>query len=292
VRFWTKTRLRLAAIALGLFAALPAAAAPAMWKVADGDSEIYLFGTMHALPPGLSWRTPAYDAAYEAAGAVWFEADVDGLDPAELGGLLAQYGVDPARKLSDRLDRVDVTRLRRRLAGTPLSMDRAQRLRPWAVALAIETLPLGQRGYEVEAGADLVVTRAAKAEAKPVRTFETVADQVRMFAGLPPAAEVQYLSDVLGARRGIGGPEALERAWLTGDVAALDQGLVSPMKADRPALYDMLLKRRNAAWAETLSQEMAGAGVSLVNVGALHMLGEDGLPAMMLARGFTVTRVQ
>jgi dCTP deaminase len=291
-RFWRRAGLRLAAIALGLAAALPAAAAPAMWRVSDADSEIYLFGTMHALPPGLDWRTPAYDAAYAKAGAVWFEADVDNLDPAAVGGLVAQYGVDRTRRLTDQLQRVDVNLLKRRLARSPVKLEAMQHLRPWAAALALESMPLGRRGYDIDAGADLVVTRAAKAAEKPVRTFETVEEQVRMFADLPQEAELQYLTDVLQGRSGLGGPQSLERAWIAGDVAALDEGLVTPMRTTRPALYDMLLKRRNAAWAEALTTEMAGAGVSLVNVGALHMLGDDGLPAMMLARGFTVTRVQ
>ena len=59
-----------------------------------------------------------------------------------------------------------------------------------------------------------------------------------------------------------------------------------------PALYDALLKRRNEAWAEALAAEMDKPGVELVAVGALHMAGADGLPALMAARGFQVRRVQ
>jgi uncharacterized protein YbaP (TraB family) len=65
------------------------------------------------------------------------------------------------------------------------------------------------------------------------------------------------------------------------------------MKSGNPGLYDALLKRRNLAWADRLAQELAdGSGVELVNVGALHMVGDDGLPALLAARGFTVERVQ
>src|SRR5213595_2989496 len=44
-----------------LGAAGAASAAPALWKVSDADSEIYLFGNLHALNPAAKWRTPAYD---------------------------------------------------------------------------------------------------------------------------------------------------------------------------------------------------------------------------------------
>lgn len=64
------------------------------------------------------------------------------------------------------------------------------------------------------------------------------------------------------------------------------------MRASRPQLYDVMLARRNQAWAEAPEAEMAGAGVQLVNVGALHMIGPDGLPALLRARGFRVERVQ
>jgi uncharacterized protein YbaP (TraB family) len=68
--------------------------------------------------------------------------------------------------------------------------------------------------------------------------------------------------------------------------------VVDVMKRDRPALYEALLKRRNQAWAQALVAEMDRPGVELVAVGALHMAGEDGLPALMAARGFQVRRVQ
>jgi len=67
---------------------------------------------------------------------------------------------------------------------------------------------------------------------------------------------------------------------------------VGELAHDNPSLYDVLLKRRNLAWADKLAAEMTGSGVELVNVGALHMVGPDGLPALLAARGFKVERVQ
>jgi uncharacterized protein YbaP (TraB family) len=150
-----------------------------------------------------------------------------------------------------------------------------------------------QQGAAVSAGADAAVTRQARAADKPIATFETLEQQIQLFAGLPEAVEVQYLDDVASEtlsppRNGV----ALQSAWLRGDMDKLGPLVVDVMKRDRPALYDALLKRRNEAWAQALAAEMNLPGVELVAVGALHMAGADGLPALMAARGFQVRRIQ
>ncbi len=288
-------RVALAAAAwfLGLGLAGGAAAAPALWVVRDADSEIYLFGTLHALDPATRWRTPAYDAALARASTVWFEADLDTADPRAVARILDRYGVDPERPLSRKLPAADLQALARHV-----DLARIDHLRPWAAALMLSMQPMLERGARVEAGADMTVTRAARGAAKSVRAFETLEDQARLFAGLSEPAEVQYLTDVirqraagprLSLRRGAGD---LEQAWAAGDMARLGPALVGGLRAGNPALYEALLQRRNLAWAEQLAAEMGGAGVDLVNVGALHMVGEHGLPALLANRGFTVERVQ
>lgn len=289
--------MRAAAAALGLFFAVAgqAAAAPAMWVARDADSEIYLFGTMHLLKADAAWRTPAYDRAYARAQAVWFEADIDAMDAASVAELVARYGVDPDRKLSQKLSPRELAALKPLLARGRTPIERLDRMRPWAAALMLSTQPMLAKGRTVEQGADAVVTRQARAAVKPVRTFETLEDQVRMFAGLPEPVELRYLSDVIRERSGRGPRRrggSLEAAWIAGDLARLGPGLVGAMQTDSPEFYDALLRRRNLAWADALETAMAGQGVELVNVGALHMVGPDGLPALLAGRGFTVERVQ
>jgi hypothetical protein len=276
--------------ALLLGSAGAAHAAPAMWRISDGDSEVYLFGTLHALQPGEAWRTPLYDAVLARAGTVWFEADLQSGDPDTLRLLVQRYGVDPDRPLSRKLAPSDLGALARQT-----DIARVDHLRPWAAALMLSMRPALAKGASVEKGADLTITRAARADAKRIRTFETLEDQARMFASLPEASEVRYLADVVRERsrgprlRLSFRPQSLEDAWLAGTLGPVH---IADMRAENPALYEAFLKRRNEAWADKLSTEMAGAGVELVNVGAFHMLGDDGLPALLAARGFKVERVQ
>ena len=288
--FWAA----LAAALCGL-TATAANAAPAMWRVTSATAQIYLFGTLHALDPSDRWRTPAYDAAYDQAKVVWFEADLGRADPVSISLLLNRYGVDPAKGLSQKLSPDDLTALKGQA-----DLARIDHLRPWAAAMMLSMQPVLAKGAELASGADAQVTREARAGGKQIRTFETLEDQARMFASLPEPAEVAYLSGVIQARAhpplrislkpSAGG---LESEWLNGDLARLGPALVRDLDHDNPALYDALLKTRNLAWADTLTRELASAsGVELVNVGALHMVGADGLPALLKARGFKVDRVQ
>jgi uncharacterized protein YbaP (TraB family) len=146
----------------------------------------------------------------------------------------------------------------------------------------------------------MAVTREARAGGKQIKVFETLEDQARMFSSLPEPAEIQYLADVIRQRRAPPrrlspkpSAESMESQWLAGDLARLGPGLAGEMARENPSLYDALLKRRNLAWADKLTAEMGEAsGIELVNVGALHMVGPDGLPALLEARGFKVERVQ
>ena len=293
---WLRKAVSTAAAIRGVWlgAAGAASAAPALWVVRDADSEIYLFGTLHALSPTAKWRTAAYNQAYGKAGTVWFEADMEQGDPETIRLIVQRYGSDPDRPLSRKLASSDLSALARQ----GIDVRRIEHLRPWAAALMLSVRPVLGRGATVEAGADMTMTRAARAGAKRIRTFETLEDQARMYASLPERAEVAYLTGVIQERtkplkgRLPGTPKSLEAAWLAGDLAKLGPGLVTEMKAENPGLYEALLRRRNHAWAGQIAEVMAGAGVDLVNVGALHMVGDEGLPVLLAARGYTVQRIQ
>lgn len=298
MRIFRKVAVRMAVSAAILFGGLGAAgaagAAPALWVVKSDHSQIYLFGTLHALSPAAAkWRTPLYDQVYGKAQALWFETDVEGADPVAVSNLMSHYGYDPDKPLSQKLKAPDVAALSRQA-----DLRSIDHLRPWAAALMLSMQSATTGGADANAGADITVTRSARAADKPVKFFETLEDQARLFADLPEPAEVQYLTDVIKERsqpprRGLVRQEPMEQAWMDGDLAKLGSAMVGQMKAQNPALYQALLKRRNELWAERLVKELAvGPKVELVNVGALHMLGDDGLPALLKARGYTVERVQ
>ncbi|HYF22347.1 MAG TPA: TraB/GumN family protein [Caulobacteraceae bacterium] len=290
-----RTGLGFAAAALFALAPSLAAAAPPLWAVKDENSTIYLFGTVHLLPEGTQWRTPAYDKAYAEAQAVWLETPVGESPEARqaMESLIVDYGYDFEHKLSKRLSRKDYARVTAALK--PLGMDKKtlEGMRPWLAGLMITFSGYMEQGLSPEAGADQQIETASAETGKPLRYFETNEEQIRFFADLSPEAELQFLNDVLEEMdTGAEAAQAMTDAWVAGSESEMVALFVEAMRHERPELYEAILRGRNHRWAETLEREMRGEGVAIVNVGAAHMVGEDGLPALMKARGFTVERVQ
>ena len=65
------------------------------------------------------------------------------------------------------------------------------------------------------------------------------------------------------------------------------------MRKQFPKLYHRINVERNDAWVPTLEEKLAAPGNDdvLVVVGALHLLGEDGVVEKLRAKGFEVERV-
>ena len=273
-------------------AATPAAAKPAMWRLADQDTTIYLFGTFHLLPPNHQWRTAAFDQALARADELVLEiANVD--DQAAAASAMMKLGMSP--NLPPLTERVPADK-RAALAamivesGYPPAM--FDRLETWAAALALTGVTFKRLGITGDAGVEKVIGAGHKAAGKPIRGLETVDQQLGLFDTLPEKSQRQFLVAVLESPEDA--QEEFRRmldAWSRGDEAGIaatfDEG--ANMSAE---LRKALLADRNARWAEWLDNRMDRPGTVFVAVGAGHLAGRDSVQTMLKARGFTAKRVQ
>ena len=279
---------------IALTAASAAQAAPALWVAKSPTTTIYLFGTFHILEPDAQWRTPALNDAFDRSTILWFETDITAAaDPTTARDLVMRSGLDAAHPLSTKLDAEHLSELKAVMAHDQLPFDVIDKMRPWMASLMVMAAPMLRAGFDPKAGADVTLMNAAVAGHKSVRTFESVDQQLHFFADLAPDTELQLLEDTVDENaRSTEDIRPMEAAWLAGDLDKLAPLLIGAMKKQYPGLFDVLITRRNQAWADALTKELGGHDVEMVNVGALHMLGDGGLPALLRARGFAVSRVQ
>ncbi len=286
--------------ALGLAAAgsaparVPSDPKPALWKVADGDTTVYLFGTIHLLPQGTRWVSPVFERAAEESQGLVVETIVDTANPAPFAATMMRLATSTPG-LPPVLDRVPKDRraaLATAIARSRIAPAALDKMETWAVALALLGPQFGAMDLRQEEGVEMKLRARFAAAGKPIGQLETNQEQLRFFDALPESAQRALLLGTLES------PAAVSKqfggmlsAWGRGDVAAIARSFNAEM-AGTPAMSELLLKQRNANWTRWIEGRMRQPGTVMVAVGAGHLAGADSVQEMLQKRGLKVTRVQ
>lgn len=262
---------------------------PALWELAsaDGTVEGWLFGTIHSLPDGTNWETELLSDTIDDADLLIVEiAALE--DKAAMAQVFARLArTDGLPPLSSRVPAGDQAALRDMLAAGSYSDDDFAATESWAAALM---LAQGVRGGNPANGVDRALLR--RFEGRPIRELEGAARQLGIFDSLPESDQRDLLSAVVQeGKDGSGKSEKLARIWRSGDMERLAQENTRGLLAD-PGLRTALLVERNDDWARQLAEMLPAVPPAMIAVGAAHMAGPEGLPALMRQRGYTVTRIQ
>lgn len=266
-----------------------AQARPPVWTVRDADSEILIFGSVHVLPPGLDWRPKALDAALAKADDLWFELPIDPVSEARVGQLAASMGRLPeGQSLSKLLSPEGAKRLEAAAESLGVSMAVLDRFEPWFAEVILASAEFVKAGADANSGVEKSIAATAPPTAKR-RAFETPEEQIAVFDSAPRAQQIASLEESL--RELNSNPNAYDELighWLKGDLKALDEDALGPLRKAAPGLYARLVTERNERWIAELKTRMDGSGSTVVVVGVGHLVGEDGLPARLRALGYSV----
>ena len=270
---------------------------PALWSISDEDSTVYLFGTVHILPPELSWRTDAITAAFADAETVYFEADVMSQQAqADMQALIPQLGMNAAgvtlTSLISEEAEGHIATIAGRI-GAPADVFQAQLdpLQPWLASISMALLQMQAAGYAPMSGVEVVLSAEAEAAGKQKGYFETAEEQLRFLADSP--MDVQIAEFEVGVAQMVEEPELLTelvQAWASGDMDYLDALFNEDMRDASPALYERLIVQRNQNWIPQIEAALAGSQDAFIAVGAGHMPGAQGVVSLLEAQGHTVVR--
>jgi uncharacterized protein YbaP (TraB family) len=275
-----------------LFVSALAHGEPAIWVVKGPHATVYLFGTVHALQKDQSWHSAKIDAAIKESGTLYLEIpNVD--DAASMQPLIMQLGMDAAHPLSTKLTPDQLAKLSKVAvsAGLPGGEAMLEPFKPWLAALTLSLMPLMKAGYDPSSGVELELKPEFVSANKPVKGFETAEQQMHYFDDMTEKAQVDYLvSELDDFDGGIEKFKKLLGAWYAGNVDALDQFDNSEFRDNHPDLFQTLVVKRNQAFTTQIQSLLKGDGVTFVAIGAGHLVGKDGVPAMLEKQGFKVDR--
>ena len=158
--------------------------------------------------------------------------------------------------------------------------------------MTVELMMLYRIGFNPVLGVEMTISQRAIGDGKPVEGLETVDEQLAFLDGLPLDVQREMLLQTLaqGAtlRESV---DDLVLAWRHGDIAALEAGLLDSM-GEQEELLAALVTERNRRGADTIETWLDDDQDYLVVVGALHLVGDEGVPALLDRAGFGIQQLR
>jgi uncharacterized protein YbaP (TraB family) len=304
---WTSALAACALLAPAVFALTPAPGTPAaaaassaapthppLWKISDKDNTLYLLGSFHLLKSSDYPLSQDVEAAFADAESLVFEVTPAELaDPANAGKMIAAANYNDGARLSTVLPAPVRAKLVERMGEAAYAQ--LEPFEPWFVNLQMVLAVAAQKGYEFDQGLDNHLMRRAASAGKPTSGLESIDSQFKAMDAAPMAEQVTGLQDLVDNPGEM--PRVLDQmhgAWRSADEATLTTLMLQEMRTKTPVSYQQMNVARNDAWLPRLRAMLddgAKGDDKLVVVGALHLLGDDGLVRKMRASGYKVERI-
>ena len=275
-----------------LLAQAPAPAvkvSPSIWHIQGAQGEVYLLGSVHVLPPNLDWRTPAITRGLSRSDIYVFEVPQDQSAAAELNTLIQAKGFLPeGQTLRDQVKPASRADLDAAIKASGMPDAMIEHERPWLAGLQLMFAQIVKLKYAADSGVDSVLSADAAKIGKQTRYLETIAEQFALLAPDDRVLEMQEFESSLKDLRDVGGElEPMVKAWGAGDQVKLDKVINGDLD-EFPEARKQLLDDRNKRWVPKIEAMLKEKHVFFITVGAGHLTGPLGVPALLRKDGYKV----
>ena len=290
-----------AALALGLNAAIGAAVAPfarpvpaaaktMLFRVRapSGGATVYLLGSVHLLPEA-STLPAVVDSAFAKAGVIAFETSLDSLQ-LRAPELLARAQFQNGATLRSSLSPAGAAKADSLLNTYGITLDRVNQFKPWFVYLVMTQLVLSKANFKAEYGVDMQLNARAKQANKPIVGLEAVDFQLGLFDSISPADQERMLIESDPPDSSVKQLRLIKDAWASGDAPKLDS-LINSEASYSASSMATLVTNRNKSWIPKIEQMLKGKSDALVVVGAAHLVGKEGVVELLKAKGYSVEQM-
>lgn len=287
--------MRFILLFVGLLTSAVHAQTPAkhfLWKVeATGGNAAYLVGSIHVLTPDAYPLPAPLNKAFGESKTLVEEVDLDEMsDPVMMMAALAKAMLTEGKTLDQMISADTYAEVKKRAEGYGMPMAALNRMKPWLVAVTLMAPTLQSAGFKPEFGIDRHFFDRAKEKNMKRQGLETLAYQLDRFDQMSPKLQEDLLKATIeDLDTQVTGVQDMVRAWTTGDVATVEKLAVTAF-LESPELYQRLLLERNQNWMPHVEKCLTDNAGCFIVVGAAHLVGKDGLPALLSRRGYKVTQ--
>jgi uncharacterized protein YbaP (TraB family) len=263
-----------------------------LWRISKGGSVMYLAGSVHVLRPQDYPLPDAMESLFRSSAGLVEEIDLTHFDPESAQLQMMKLGAyPPGQSLKTALPPETYRRVTALAEKQKVDMDMLEPMRPWLASIVLLDNQLVQEGFDSASGVDIHFADEAEGLHKPVIGLELASYQLGLLAKLPEKAQedmlVQSLDDAASFSQDM---QTLLAAWHDGDTSALEKELHQEF-GPYPEIYASVVVQRNQNWMPRLESLAQSGKQYFVVVGALHLVGPDGLLARFQKDGFKVEQL-
>jgi uncharacterized protein YbaP (TraB family) len=263
-----------------------------LWKVSTRSSVVFLVGSVHLLTQDFYPLSTALEQAFAESNLLVEEADLGELTaPQAQLQMLSRGMLPPGQTLEQVVSPATFEHVSKRATELGIPIEPLKRFRPWLLALTLAALEWQKAGFDADLGLDKHFYDLARKASKSVQGLETAEFQISLFDGIPPGQQEELLTSTLDELdTEISNVTKIAQAWKAGDVSAIEAVVLQDIRKD-PGLYKRLIVDRNRTWLPKLEALFNRQGHAFIVVGAAHLVGPDGLLALLTAQGYRVEQM-
>jgi uncharacterized protein YbaP (TraB family) len=263
-----------------------------MWQIEGTSNRIYLLGSVHLLRESDHPLPAMIDAAYKDAEALVMEIDMDDIDPIQTQTLVTSLGVlRDGASLEDLMGQQGWQDALAAAEAVDIPLDLLNSSEPWLAAITVEEMLLMRIGFNPLMGVEMHLMQRAMRDNKEISGLETIEEQLRFLDELSLEAQREMLLQTLLESADIESlMDELINAWRNGDVDFMEETMLADMQ-QYTELYEVIVAERNRRWIAAINEYMTHDDDYLIIVGALHLVGDEGVPSLLRKQGTEIKQL-
>jgi hypothetical protein len=258
-----------------------------LWKVSKGEKSVYLLGSIHYLKKeNFPLRKTILDAL-DSSKRLVLEIDLNSASAASAQRLTVEKALyRDGTILPQNIEQETYRLAAQRADQLGIDMQVLNPMKPWFVALTMMAIKFQQLGLDPNLGVDRYLAARAKDGGKPTSGLETLEFQLTLLDQLSKRDQDSMLRETVTELDLLDQNfKEIVQSWLKGDGASLEALLLASMK-EYPDLHQKIIVDRNRRWLTQIETLIAQGDDAMVVVGAAHLVGQDGVIAMLKTRGY------
>jgi uncharacterized protein YbaP (TraB family) len=254
-----------------------------LWHV-EGTN-LHLMGSIHVLEKTRHGLFPEAEHIYQQAQRVAFETDMaTPPDPV----LFENVAGEP---LSTQVPPAVFASAVKEWVNLGLDPARLEQFLPWMAAMAIGLIGAEKRGIDTAHGVDKALWGRTEQEGKVRITLESHADLFTIIRAMPAHETASFLDYATNPSITFQNDiDFMIKAWHDHDDGAMER-ILDHRLSMWPVGFEKLITALNQAWMPRIAQLAADRSSTLAVVGALHCVGENGIPRLLEGRGSRLSRI-